>query len=97
MSNGETTSWIAAAAMLAMAIVMVFAFGFRALTPLRWVELCLGGGQLRHVFYEVLGCPHASDYTADAFLVANPVVLEALWSGSELGRFHGLHPCCPKE
>ena len=78
-------------------LLLTFAFGFRALTPLRWVELCLGGGQLRHVFYEVLGCPHASDYTADAFLVANPVVLEALWSGSELCRFHGLYPCCPKE
>ena len=72
-------------------------FGFRALTPFRWVELCPSGGQLRHVFYEVLGCPHASDYTADPFLVANPVVLEALWSGGQLGRFHGLYPCCPKE
>ena len=72
-------------------------FGFRALTPFRWVELCPSGGQLRHVFYEVLGCPHASDYTADTFLVANPVVLEALWSSSELGRFHGVHLCCPKK
>ena len=72
-------------------------FRFRALTPFRWVEPCPGGGQLRYVFYEVLGCPHASDYTADAFLVANPVVLEALRGGSELGRFHSLYPCCPKE
>ena len=47
------------------------------------------------MFYELLGCPHASDYTADTFLVANPVVLEALWSGGELGR-HGLYPRCPK-
>ena len=70
------------------------AFGFRASTPFRWVELCPSGGQLRHVFYEVLGCPHASDYTADPFLVANPVVLEALWSGGQFGRFHGMHPCC---
>ena len=69
-------------------------FGFRALTPFRWVELCPSGGQLRHVFYEVLGCPHASDYTADPLLVANPVVLEALWSGGQFGRFHGMHPCC---
>ena len=68
-------------------------FGFGALTPIRWVELCPSGGQVRHVFYEVLGCPHASDYTADPFLVANPVVLEALWSGGQFCRFHALHPC----
>ena len=51
--------------------LLTYAFGLRALTPLRWVELCPSGGQLRHVFYEVLGCPHASDYTADVFLVAS--------------------------
>ena len=67
------------------------------LAPFRWVEPCLSGGQLRVVFYGVLGCPHASDYPADAFLVANPVVLEALWSGGEFGRFHALYPCCPNE
>ena len=69
-------------------------FGFRALAPFRWVELCPSGVQLWHVFCEVLGCPHSSDYTADPFLVANSVVLEALWSGGQLGRFHGVHPCC---
>ena len=69
-------------------------FGFGALTPIRWVELCPSGGQVRPVLYEFLGCPHASDYTADPFLVANPVVLEALWSGGQFGRFHGVHPCC---
>ena len=72
-------------------------FGFGALTPIRWVELCPSGGQVRPVLYEFLGCPHASDYAADAFLVANPVVLEALWSSSELGRFHGVHFCCLKK
>ena len=51
------------------------AFAFRALTPVRWVELCPSSGQLRPDLYKFLGCPHASDYAADAFLVANPVVL----------------------
>ena len=70
-------------------------FGFSALTPIRWVELCPSGGQVRPVLYEFLGCPHASDDLADAFLVANPVVLEALWSGGEsgLGSFHVLDRC----
>ena len=63
-------------------------FGFSALTPIRWVELCPSGGQVMPVLYEFLGCPHASDYAADAFLVANPVVLKALWSGGEFGCFH---------
>ena len=76
--------------------LLTYAFGFRALTPTCWVELCLSGGQLRRVFYEVLCCPHASDYTADAFLVANPVVLKALWSGGESCRFHALYLCCSK-
>ena len=70
-------------------------FGFRALTPIRWVELCPSSGQLRPVLYEFLGCPHASDYAADAFLVANPVVLEALRGGGEFCRFHVLHHCSP--
>ena len=69
----------------------------KGLAPFCWVEPCLCGGQPRHVLYEVLGCPHASDYTADAFLVANPVVLETLWSGGEFGRFHALYPYCPNE
>ena len=56
-------------------------FGFSALTPIRWVELCPSGGQLRHVFYEVLGCPPPSGYTPYTLLVADPVVLEAFWSG----------------
>ena len=68
-------------------------FGFGALTPIRWVELCPSGGQVRPVLYEFLGCPHASDYAADAFLVANPVVLKALRGGGEFCRFHALHPC----
>ena len=69
-------------------------FGFGALTPIRWVELCPSGGQVRPVLHEFLGCPHASDYAADAFLVANPVVLKALRGGGEFCRFHGMHPCC---
>ena len=42
------------------------------------------------VLCEVLCCPHAFDLMADAFSVANPVELEALWSGGEfgLGPFH---------
>ena len=43
---------------------------------------------MRYVFYEVLGFPHPPDYAADTFLVADPVVLEALWSGGEFGRSH---------
>ena len=76
--------------------LLTYAYGFRALTPIRWVELCLCGGQLRRVFYEVLCCPHASNYTADTFLVANPVVLKALWSGCESCRFHALYLYCSK-
>ena len=69
----------------------------RALTPLRWVELCPSCGQLRLVLNKVLGCPHASDYAADALLVADPVVLKALWGGDEFCRFHALHPRSSKE
>ena len=65
-------------------------FGFRALTPFRWIELCPSCGQLRHVLYELLGCPHSSDYAAYTFLVADPVVLEALWSSGEFGCSHGM-------
>ena len=68
-------------------------FRFSALTPIRWIELCPSGGQVRPVLYEFLGCPHASDYAADAFLVANPVVLKALRGGGEFCRFHALHSC----
>ena len=67
------------------------------LVPFRWVEPCLSGGQPGHVLYKALGCLNSSDYTAGAFLIANLVVLEALWSGGELGRFHSLYPCCPNE
>ena len=57
--------------------------------------LRLVGAQFTHVLCEVLCCPHASDHLADAFSVANPVVLEALWSGCESGSgsFHALYPC----
>ena len=77
--------------------LLSYAFGFSALTPIRWVELCPSGGQVRPVLYEFLGCPHASDYAADAFLVANPVVLKALRGGGEFCCFHALDPCSPKE
>ena len=40
---------------------------------------------MRHVLYEVLGCPHPTDYAAYTFFVADPVVLEALWSIGEFG------------
>ena len=42
------------------------------------------------VLHEVFCCPHAFDLMADAFSVANPVKLEALWSCGEfgLGPFH---------
>ena len=64
---------------------------FRVLNPIIGI-LCLGGAQFTDVFCEVLCCPHASDDLADTFLVANPVVLEAPWSGGEsgLGSFHVL-------
>ena len=66
---------------------------FRALTPLSWIEPGLGGGKAVRVLYEVLCCPHSSDYAADPLMVANPVVLKAVWSGSELGRSHAFCPC----
>ena len=65
----------------------------RALTPFRWIKPCLSCTQARGVLNEVLCSPHSSDDAADAFLVADPVVLEALWSGGEFGRSHVLYPC----
>ena len=35
---------------------------------------------------------HSSDYMADAFLVADSVVLKAFWRAGELGRSHLIHP-----
>ena len=64
-------------------------FGFSALNPIVRVLRPFG---CHHsvVLHEVLCCPHAFDLMADAFSVANPVELEALWSGGEfgLGSFH---------
>ena len=42
---------------------------------------------------EVLCCPHTSDDAAYTFLVADPVVLEALRSGGEFGCSHVRYPC----
>ena len=66
----------------------------KALTPFRWIEPCLRCTQAGRVLDKVLCSPHSSDDAADALLVADPVVLEALWSGGEFGRSHGLGPCC---
>ena len=66
---------------------------FRALTPFSWIEPGLGGGKAVRVLYEVLCCPHSSDYPTDPLMVANPVVLKAVWSGSELCRSHVFCPC----
>ena len=63
---------------------------FRGLNPIVFV-LGLGWGHGSYILCEVLCCPHASDFMADAFSVANLVVLEALWSGCEFCRFHGLN------
>ena len=52
----------------------------RALTPFRWIEPCLSRAEARGVLNEVLCSPRSSDDAADAFLVADSVVLEALWS-----------------
>ena len=53
MSNGETTSWIAAAVMLGMAIVMVFAFFSQLIShPLGLVLLCLVGAGLLYSFWQ---------------------------------------------
>ena len=64
----------------------------RALTPFRWIEPCPSRAEAGGVLNEVLCCPHASDNAADTFLIADPVVLEALWSGGELGCSHVRYP-----
>ena len=64
----------------------------RALTSFLWIKLCISCAQARGVLNEVLCSPHSSDDAADAFLVADPVVLEAQWSGGEFGRSHVLYP-----
>ena len=66
---------------------------FTELTPFRWIEPCFSRAQAGDVLDEVLCCPHSSDDAADAFLVADPVVLEALWCRGESGRSHVLDPC----
>ena len=64
-------------------------FAFSALNPTVRVLRPFG---CHHsvVLHEVLCCPHAFDLMADAFSVANPVELEALWCCGEfgLGPFH---------
>ena len=53
MSNGETTSWIAAAVMLGMAIVMVFAFFSQLISHLLGlVLLCLVSAGLLYSFWQ---------------------------------------------
>ena len=53
MSDGDTTSWIAAAVMLAMAIVMVFAFLSQLIShPLGLVLLSLVGAGLLYSFWQ---------------------------------------------
>ena len=53
MSDGDTTSWIAAAVMLAMAIVMVFAFLSQLIShPLGLVLLSLVGDGLLYSFWQ---------------------------------------------
>ena len=65
----------------------------RALTPFRWIEPCPGRAEVGAVLNEVLCCPHTSDDAADTLLVADPVVLEALWSRGEFGRSHVRYQC----
>ena len=65
----------------------------RALTPFRWIEPCLSRAEAGGVLNELLCGPHTPDYAADTFLIADPVVLEALWSGGELGCSHVRYPC----
>ena len=38
-----------------------------------------------------------SDFMAELFEIANPVVLETLWAGGDFGRFHALPFCMPKK
>ena len=53
MSDGDTTSWIAAAVMLAMAIVMVFAFLSQLIShPLGLVLLSFVGAGLLYSFWQ---------------------------------------------
>ena len=65
----------------------------KALTPFRWIEPCLSRAEAGGVLNELLCGPHTPDYAADTFFIADPVVLEALWSGGEFGRSHVLYPC----
>ena len=64
---------------------------FRDLNPIVCV-LGLGWSHGSYILCEVLCCPHASDFMADAFSVANLVVLDALWRGCEFCRFHEPNP-----
>ena len=64
---------------------------FKDLNPIVCV-LGLGWGHGSNILCEVLCCPHASDFMADAFSVANFVVLDALWRGCEFCRFHEPNP-----
>ena len=53
----------------------------------------LGANQFRHVLNELLDFLHSPDYVADAFWLAGPVVLKALWCAGELDRpFHPISP-----
>ena len=60
---------------------------FKDLNPIVCV-LGLGWGHGWYIPCAVLCCPHTSDFMAEAFSVANLVVLDALWRGSEFCRFH---------
>ena len=50
----------------------------------------LGHDQLRHLPHEALDFVHAPNHVANAFWVADPVVLKAFWCAGELDR-----PCHP--
>ena len=54
----------------------------------------LGDNQFRHLRHQSLDFLHASDHVADAFWVADPVVLKAFWCAGELDR--SSHPIPPE-
>ena len=50
--------------------------------PFRWIEPCLSCAQAR-----------GEESSTGCFLVADSVVLKALWSCGEFGGSHVLYPC----
>ena len=51
----------------------------------------LGDSQVRSLLKESLDFLYSPDHMADAFLVADSVVLKAIWRAGELGRFYLIH------